>query len=181
LLGAEGRWLRGADSGDPGDPDALVILGRMDERPPQLYHLPLVEGARARAITPADFPLAAQGHIVARDGTRAIVKPVHGSAVGFSLDGQGPQALPGLEADDLPLGFDQNGTHCYVLESGRIPALIVRVDLESGEREPWRELAPADKAGVFQIDRVRISADGSAHIYSVRRVLTGLRLIDGMR
>jgi hypothetical protein len=54
------------------------------------------------------------------------------------------------------------------------------VHLATGERTLWRELVPTDRVGVNSLDRVRISAEGDAHVYSVRRTLSQLVVIEGL-
>ena len=45
----------------------------------------------------------------------------------------------------------------------------------------WRELTPGDPAGVSAIDRVNLSADGSAYVYSVRRQLSNVAMMTGLQ
>jgi hypothetical protein len=42
-------------------------------------------------------------------------------------------------------------------------------------------LSPADPAGLTAVDRVQISADGSVQVYSIRRQLVALQIIEGLR
>jgi hypothetical protein len=70
--------------------------------------------------------------------------------------------------------------HLFVEASSAVPAPIVRIDLVTGERMLWRELAPIDPAGVFVVDKVQLSADGAAHVYSNRRVISWLVLAEGL-
>jgi hypothetical protein len=62
-----------------------------------------------------------------------------------------------------------------------LPGRILRIDLTTGERTPWRELTPLDPAGVASVDRVCLSADGEAYAYSYRRVTSSLGLATGLR
>ena len=119
------------------------------------------------------------------DGRRLIVSPSHGPAVEFDLTADGathgaPQPGPGLEPSDLPLRFDLDGRHLYVQSEFEVPARIVRIDTRTGKRTPWRELRGLDPAGVFVIDRLHVSNDGSAHVYSTRRVLSVLSAVAGL-
>jgi hypothetical protein len=178
VLPGTGAWLaRTAD----GDPEALVFAGRDGDGIEQLYHLSLTDGAVPRAITPPDLVLASQGHVASADGPRLIVNPANGPAVEFDIDGNGPFPLSGVEPGDLPLGLDRDGKHLYVQASFAVPSPIVRVNLETGKRALWRELSPLDPSGVFVVDRVKISADGAAHVYSNRRVISWLTIIDGLQ
>jgi hypothetical protein len=172
-----GAWLAGSAEGDP---EALVFAGREGDGAARLYHLSLTDGALPRAITPPDLVLASQGHVVSADGRRLIVNLVNEAAVECGVDGTGPRRVTGLEPADLPLRFDRDGEHLYVQASFAVPSPIVRVNLETGKRTLWRELSPIDPTGVFVVDRVRISADGSAHVYSNRRVISWLTIIDGL-
>jgi hypothetical protein len=109
-----------------------------------------------------------------------IVNLVNEPAVEFGVDGTGPRRVTGIEPADLPLRFDRAGEHLYVQASFAVPSPIVRVNMVTGNRTLWRELSPIDPTGVFVVDRVRISADGSAHVYSNRRVISWLTIIDGL-
>jgi len=42
------------------------------------------------------------------------------------------------------------------------------------------DLTPIDPTGVFAVDRTMISADGEVYLYSNRRVISILMLMDGM-
>jgi hypothetical protein len=170
-------WVAGSS---PDDPGALVFVALAGDGAPHLYHLPLVEGAAPRAITPPDFALAPLGHTTSVDGSRVIAKPAGGPAVEFDLDGKGPRPVPGIEPDDLPLRFDPDGMHLYVQTSSTAPVTIVRVNTSTGARALWRELSPIDHAGVFIADYVRVSADGAAYAYSNRRVISSLMLMEGL-
>jgi hypothetical protein len=172
-----GSWVRAQA---PGGPEALVVSGRQGDEPIRLYFLPLEGEAAPRAITPADLPLAPQGHLVSPDGERMVVNLAGGPPVGFGLDGSGPFALPGVEPGDLPLNLDQDGIHLYVQGGFSVPAPIFRVNLETGERSLWTELAPQNTTGVFTVDRVKFSADGEAYTYSCRRLISNLVVFEGI-
>jgi hypothetical protein len=55
------------------------------------------------------------------------------------------------------------------------------VNIDTGEREPWKELAPPDPAGVSVVDPIIASADGRSLVYSYRRVLERLVVVEGLR
>ncbi len=64
---------------------------------------------------------------------------------------------------------------------GEIPTKLYRYDVASGRKELWRELAPADRAGLNTIARAVVTPDGQTYAYSYLRVLSYLQLVDGMR
>lgn len=49
------------------------------------------------------------------------------------------------------------------------------------DRKPWKQLSPADPAGVTQISGVRIAADESTYVYNVARTLHDLYLVEGLK
>jgi hypothetical protein len=62
-----------------------------------------------------------------------------------------------------------------------VPAQIFRVDPASGKHELWKEIAPADPAGVRSIVDINLSADGKSYAYSVHRILSDLFVVDGLK
>jgi serine/threonine protein kinase len=176
LDGGYGDWL---PANGPDSPEALFFAAREGDQAKRLYLLPLVDGAAPRAVTGADMALAPQGHIISADGNRIIASQAEGPPQEFDREGNGPQSVAGMEADDLPLRFDRDGVHVYVQARGTMPAQIFRVDTTTGERDLWLELSPLDPAGVSTVDRIFIAADGSSYVYSIRRQISQLQIIDG--
>jgi hypothetical protein len=78
------------------------------------------------------------------------------------------------------MGFFPDGKSVR-LRSLSVPMEITRVDIATGKRELWKEIVPADTAGVQSIPSVRFSADGKAYAYSVGRILSDLYVVDGLR
>jgi len=172
-----GTWLPGEG---PDDRGTLIFAGRDSEGVTHLYDLPLTGDATPRRITPPDLPLTAIGHAVSPDGRRVVACPVNGPVRQFDRAGGEPRAVPGIEPGDLPLRFDRDGTHLFVALGPRVPTPIVRIDLASGEREPWLELSPVDPAGVFVVDRIHLSDDGRAYVFSDRKVLSNVAVMGGL-
>jgi hypothetical protein len=171
-----GAWVP-----DASGPGALVVTGRERNGPLRLYWIPLDGSGASRAITPADFGLAPNGHVVSLDGRRVFARPASGLAMEFDIGGEGPTPVPGLLASDLPIAMDRDGQHLYVQATRNVPSRIDRVDTLTGERERWLELSPLDPAGVFTVDRLFMSADGKAYCYSIRRIISRLVVVDGLQ
>jgi hypothetical protein len=51
----------------------------------------------------------------------------------------------------------------------------------TGERKPWRDLVPADRAGVFNVTVFDITPDARWYAYSYVRDLSDLYLVQGLR
>jgi hypothetical protein len=57
----------------------------------------------------------------------------------------------------------------------------VRLDLETGRREPWLELTPPDRAGVGGTVGAWLTPNGRFYAFGYRRLLSDLYLIEGLR
>ena len=158
----------------------MILATRRGDEPLRLYSIPLDGTGAPTPLTPVDLPLSPSGHLVSADGTRILAKPAAGAAVLIDVASGRVAPAPGLDGDDLPLGWATGGRHVFVQAERTVPSPIYRVDLGSGEREPWTDLAPPDHAGIFKVDRVQLSTDGMFQIYSNRRVLSQLVILEGL-
>ena len=61
-----------------------------------------------------------------------------------------------------------------------MPALLFRVDVATGGKEPWLELAPPDRSGVVGVSTVVLTRDGGAYAYSAARQLSDLYVVEGL-
>jgi hypothetical protein len=65
-----------------------------------------------------------------------------------------------------------------------LPGKVFRIEIETGRRELWRELMPADPSGVVHVipSKIAISRDGKSYAYTyIRAVASDLCLVDGVR
>ena len=59
---------------------------------------------------------------------------------------------------------------------------VDKLDLTTGHRRPWKQLMPADPAGVIVIDRIVVSRDGGSYAYRYGRITSSdLYVVDGLR
>ena len=66
--------------------------------------------------------------------------------------------------------------------SSEIPVRVSRIDVETGQRTPWKEVQPSDRAGLIAINTLRFTADGTGYAYGyVRGVSDDLYLVEGLR
>jgi hypothetical protein len=62
-----------------------------------------------------------------------------------------------------------------------MPADVSRLDLGTGRRELWKEIAPTDRTGVVQIRCILPSRDGRAYAYCYHHILSELYVVDGLK
>jgi tRNA A-37 threonylcarbamoyl transferase component Bud32/dipeptidyl aminopeptidase/acylaminoacyl peptidase len=119
--------------------------------------------------------------MVSPDGNFAFATGLDGKLTLYPVEGGEPRVVPGTSKDDIAIRWTADGQALYVLSRAALPARVERVAVANGERQPWLELTPPDPAGVQSIGPVHVSADGKAYVYSYRRKLDQLFVVDGLR
>ncbi len=128
------------------------------------------EGVRingSKPVSPDGMSVTATG----RDG-RSYIYPV---------DGGEPRLIPGLSEDDEISRWTSDGMSLYVFRHGELPAKVVRLNLATGKREPWKEVLPSDPSGVVTITPILLTPDGKSYAYSYPRILSQLFLGTGLK
>jgi Tol biopolymer transport system component len=138
-----------------------------------------VVGGKPRALSPEGYYFF-RG-TVTPDSKFAVVRGPDRRMYLYPLEGGEPTGLPGLAAEDQPFRFTSDGRTLFFFVRGEIPAKVYRYDLGSGRKEFWRELTPADQAGLNSITRVVVTPDGTTYAYSYLRILSYLQLVEGMK
>ena len=92
-----------------------------------------------------------------------------------------PVPVPGAEPDEAPTGWSADGRSLYVFRFGQIPAKVYELELSTGKRKLWKELVPADAAGIDTIRGVAITPDARAYVYGYIRTLSDLYMVEGLK
>ncbi len=137
-------------------------------------------GSAPRAITPEGFGFL-QSRPISPDGRYLVaVSRDHGGMI-FPVDGGPARPVPGLgpaEKPLLPVRWSADGRHLF-LRNGEMPLRVELLDLDSGRRQPWKEISAPDLAGTSAA--LWLSADGNSYAYNVQRNLSDLFLVKGLR
>ena len=99
----------------------------------------------------------------------------------YDLKSGEAEEAQGLTEDDLPTQWTPDGHSVYVMEKSPNPLKISLVNVSSGQRTAWKEIAPSDPSGVLSVDNFHVTPDGKTYIYSVRRVVSDLFLVKGLK
>ncbi|HEX7155490.1 MAG TPA: protein kinase [Thermoanaerobaculia bacterium] len=155
-------------------PDGQHVLfsGNEPDKPPRLWVQPLAGGA-PRAITPPNVT----GTVVTPDGKHVLGRTADRKFFLYPVDGGEPRPLPALQRGDVPVRFADDAQSVYVGTFGRIPAVLTRVNLTSGDRTVTREVMPSDPAGLINVGPVWPTPDGRTMVYSYTRLLSDLYLV----
>jgi hypothetical protein len=152
----------------------LLLGGQAPGRSGRLYVQDLASG-EAGPITPE---MTGAG-VVSPDGSW-VATVGHDGHFLYPVDGGERRPFPGPEDEEWPVQWSADGRFVYVHKQGTFPARITRVEVATGRREVWRELAPADPAGVTFV-RPILTRDARAYVYTYHRYLSDLYLVSGLR
>ncbi|HLN57933.1 MAG TPA: protein kinase [Thermoanaerobaculia bacterium] len=139
----------------------------------------------AAAARPVPLPAGFEGNIkdqaVSRDGRRIAAVDSAGKIWLMAVDGAEARRIPGEFRGLTLIGWTQDGGHLFFYRIGDVPGRVIRLDIESGTTEPWKELRPEDLAGVVRIHPVCVTPDGRSWAYTYARVLSNLYLVEGLK
>jgi len=116
---------------------------------------------------------------IAPDGKTLAVGMKGGATALVPLDGGAMRPGPQLTEDERVAGFGGDGAWIFVEKRG-LPMVISRVHLETGDRQPFMELSPADTGGVTQVFNAKVTLDGAVYAYGYFRVLSDLYVGEGL-
>jgi eukaryotic-like serine/threonine-protein kinase len=99
----------------------------------------------------------------------------------YPIAGGEPVPVSGAEPDEQPTGWSDDGRFLYLFRFGEIPAKVVELELSTGKRKLWKELVPADAAGIDTIRAITITPDAKAYVYGYIRTLSDLYVVEGIK
>ena len=73
--------------------------------------------------------------------------------------------------------WSTDGAALYLRGDG-LPLAVWRLELATGRKEPWRELAPPDRDGLLGLLSFVMTPDGGAYAYSYGQGLSQLYLME---
>ncbi len=89
--------------------------------------------------------------------------------------------MQGLDFGEGPVGWSASGKTLYVHREHDGPtAEIQALDIETGNRRPWKTLAVSDPSGVSKIFPIIVAPDEKTYCYSYDRTLSTLHLVEGI-
>ena len=162
------------------DGDSFLIAGAYSGEGAQIFKVSIEDGL-AQPVTPAGVAFQYEGGAISPDGAYVATIGPNSQIEIYPLSDGESRLVPGSTIGDIPIQWGDDGNSIFVYRQAGLPTRVERIDLTTGERTVWMELAPADPSGVFDIDMLHMTRDGKSYIYSFRRLLFQLQLIEGLR
>ena len=159
------------------DGKQIVFIGRESGHVDRSYVQTLDSGG-PRPITPEGVA----GEFVSPDGRFLVAFDKDGQGALYPVDRDDkPRPVPGLTVTDAIAGWSGDGQSLYVYSWENMSLKVFRLNLATGRKELLKEVLPADRAGIFTPPTMILTPDGKGYVYSLRRVLMELFLVDGLK
>jgi len=152
----------------------FVFLGHEGQAPPRGYRVSF-GGGPARPLT--NLPSAHFWNCISPDGKFVLETsaPANEPAQNVIVElATGKVRRAPLLPGDEPVQWDQDGAHAFVVHKSDVEATIFRADLNSGKREVWKQIRPADATGILSLRSFFVTPSGSAYTYSATRAPSSL-------
>jgi eukaryotic-like serine/threonine-protein kinase len=140
-----------------------------------------LDGGKPRLITPEILPHTQWANLVSPDGKWLVGQDLEGKAWLYPVAGGSPHPLQGLEENEGWVNWSEDGRSAYIRDLGKVPTRVFRLDLSTGKKQPFIDLAPGDPLGMSSIRSVRVTPDGKSYAYTYERALSELYLVEGVK
>ncbi len=169
------------------DAKHVILSAREKEHSWRLY-LQDLSGGEPQPFTPEGVLLPKlSGSAISPDGKSVIGIGPDQKYYLYPL--KGGAALPVSDLDKMNqfVRWSEDGRSIYFsdqnprLNKFKLPGNVYRLNLSSGKKELWKEIAPAERTGVQGIGLVQLTPDGKSYFYSYTRTFSQLYLVRGMR
>ena len=145
------------------------------------YYLQSIEGGLPQPITPEGTTATSKGIFISPDSRLVIASDAQRQLSFYPVEGGAPQPIPHLESEDVISGWSRDGRSLYIARTKEMPIRVYRFDPSTGGRELLKEVSPADPAGIISPNRIFMTPDGKGYVYSVRRILSNLYRVEGLK
>ncbi len=160
------------------DGKRFVFAGTEPEHGVRLY-IRDSSGGVQRALTPEG--VSATAYEISPDGKWVAGGGPDGKVNLYPTEGGEALPVPGSLPGDRVAHWSSDGRLLYLYSYGGVPAKVYQIEVATGRRVLWKELRPADSAGITTVGPILVSADGKTYVYGYNRQLSQLFLVDGLK
>jgi serine/threonine protein kinase len=162
------------------DGKRIVFQGREPGHDWRCY-IQTIDGGLPQPITPEGTTKTRRGIIVSPDGRFVIALDARHQPFFYPVEGGEAKPISHLDSKDEIVGWSNDGRSLYLAQTEEMPIRVYRFDPSTGLREPLKEVTPTDPAGIHWPNYIFMTPDGKGYLYSVRRTLSDLYLVEGLK
>jgi hypothetical protein len=150
---ATAQWFR--------DGKTVLICGNEPGKGTRFY-VQEIGGGAPRPVTPE----GTRDGWVSPDGTLVLARGSAGTYSLYPIAGGEPRPVPGLAEADVVAQWSTDGRSVLAYRRAEIPCRLERVDVATGQRSLFKELAPADRAGLLSMRGIFVTDDLRSYAYT---------------
>src|SRR5271169_6171121 len=143
------------------------------------YYVQDVAGGASKVISPEGVDALA--FAVSPDGQYVVGIGPDQKGYLYPTAGGDPKVVNGMDPGDIPINFSADGHSVFLYRTGEVPGKVYRVELASGKKSVWKEIAPLDPTGVSTIGPILMTPDGKTYVYGFHRTVGDLYLVEGLK
>jgi Tol biopolymer transport system component len=158
----------------------LVLLGARPNETVRGYVQRIDDGSIRAFTEPGINYIQSRMIVLTSDGSHAAFVDSVGRVRLYPLDGGEPIAVPGLRSGEYPLLWTPDAREVFITSGRTAPWRIERLELATGQRTPWKVVAPLQTAGI-RLSQVALSPDARSLVHFYSQLLSDLYVVDGAK
>jgi Tol biopolymer transport system component len=137
-----------------------------------------INGGEPRPVTPEGVSFCR----ISPDGKwiAATTNEKEGEMQLYGIDGGTPRAIPGLQPGES-FTWTSDPHVLYVFKARLSPIKVFRLNIDTGQRQLFKEIELADISGICGPTHLIFSPDGRAYVYGYVQLLSDLYLVSGLK
>ena len=157
---ASAQWFR--------DGKRLLVGGNETGKGARIYIQDV--GGAARAVTPEG---TREGRL-SPDGKHILARGAEGKYFLYPVDGGEPRLVGGLTEADIAIQWSADSRSVFVYQGTAVPCKVELVNVETGRRELFKEMAPQHRTGVLSVRPTFITDDQRSYTYTTYSQVSSL-------
>jgi hypothetical protein len=163
---ATAQWFRDGRS---------VLVGGNEPGKGARFYVQAISGGAPRPVTPE----GTRDGWLSADESSVLARGPAGTYSLYPLSGGEPRPVPGLTEADAVARWTGDARSVLAYRSAEIPCRLDRVDLATGQRRLFKEIAPADRVGLLSLRGVFVTDDLRSYAYTTYHQVSSLFVSEG--
>ena len=147
------QWFRDGKS---------VLIGGNEPGKGARFYVQELSGGSPRPVTPE----GTRDGLLSLDGKLVLARGLDGKYSVYPIAGGDPRPVPTLADVDIVVQWSADGRSVLAYRRAEIPYRVDSVDLVSGKRKLFKELAPADRTGLLSLREIFVTDDQRSYAYT---------------
>jgi len=152
-----------------------VLIGGNEPGKGTRFYIQEIGGGAPRPVTPE----GTRDGLLSSDGRLVLARGPEGKYFVYPIAGGEPRPVPGLTEADVLAQWSADGRSVLAYRRAEIPYRLERVDLTTGSRRLYKELAPTDRTGLLSLRGIFFNDDLRSYAYTAYYQVSSLFVSEG--